>query len=295
MKVEKVDFSLLGAQAPQGHKTIASFDDGFFGWLITNWAISEEWARNLTYNIGAILREVPDSFLDEDQAARIAREILTSSYAASTKKKKLTALERYMTYLGRPIKFKKPRDNARCPEYLDQGQMGRLIRVAATYQEMALVTLYCATGMRLSEAIQLDIRDLDFERKNIRVRHAKMDKQREIPMSDQLERVLRAYLSTLPFENRRPSDPLFRSTRGKRMARRTVDKVIKRLADRAGLHGVHTHVLRHSFATAWVDNDGDVLHLKDILGHSQIMMTERYWHLNTSKKKEAFKKAAPKL
>jgi len=242
-----------------------------------------------------MLRELPDPILDERKAASLVGRIMVSKLSKSAKRHYIVALEHYMNYLGKPIKFKKPRDTLRCPVYLNQAQMGKLIRASKNYREVAILTTFCTTGVRLNELVSLDMGDLDFERKNIRIRTAKMDKQREIPMTGQLERVLMAYLGTIPLEERRSNDPVFQSICGKRIAPRTVAKIVDQVATRAGLDGVHPHVLRHSFATAWVDNDGDQFHLKDLLGHSDIKMTERYWHLNTGKKKEAFKKAAPKL
>ncbi len=79
--------------------------------------------------------------------------------------------------------------------------------------------------------------DLDFERKNIRIRTAKMDKQREIPMTGQLERVLMAYLGTIRPEERRANTPVFRSIGGWKVAPRTVAKIVDRVASRAGTEG----------------------------------------------------------
>lgn len=282
------------AQDSDGRKTGAS-SDGFYGWLITRKGLSENWARNLNYNLGKMLRGLSDPVLDEKKAESLVGRIMVSKLSKSAKRHYIVALEHYMDYLGKPVKFKKPRDTLRCPVYLNQAQMGALIRASRNYREMAILTTFCTTGVRLNELVCLDVGDLDFERKNIRIRTAKMDKQREIPMTGQLERVLMAYLGTIPPQERRPSDPVFRSIQGKRIAPRTVAKIVDQVATRAGLEGVHPHVLRHSFATAWVDNEGDQFHLKDLLGHSDIKMTERYWHLNTKSKAEAFARAAPRL
>lgn len=295
MSDDRIDFGILYAPATDVNKPSASTNDAFYRWLLTERGVSERWAREIRYIIGKILREMPDLILDEKKATDLVGIILTSKLSKSTKRHYLRAIEHYMAYLGRPMKFKKPRDTLRCPVYLTQAQMGRLIRASKNYKEMAILTFFCTTGVRLGELVHTDLRDLDFQRKIVRIRTAKMDKQREIPMSDQLERVLMAYLATVPADKRKPSDPLFRSNRGDRIAPRTVGTIVEQASRRAGLEGVHPHVLRHSFATAWVDNGGDQFHLKDLLGHSDIKMTERYWHLNTKSKTEAFARAAPRL
>lgn len=109
--------------------------------------------------------------IDEEKAKKIALKVLTSKFSKSTKRHYLRALEHHMAYLGKPMKFKKPHDTMRCPEYLDQAQMSKLIRASRNYREMAVLTLFCTTGVRLGELVNIDIKDLDLERKNIRVHH----------------------------------------------------------------------------------------------------------------------------
>ncbi len=86
--------------------------------------------EEIRYIIGKILREVPDLIIDRRKATDLVGIVLTSKLSKSTKRHYLRAIEHHMAYIGKPMKFKKPRDTTRCPVYLTQAQMGKLIRAS---------------------------------------------------------------------------------------------------------------------------------------------------------------------
>jgi integrase/recombinase XerD len=297
MKYDTPNFGLLMGQDHPQDKTSARhiFDERFYNWLLLERGMGAEWARNLTWMLGRDLRTVADPNLNEEAAKALALSLMTSKMAKATVRHHLTVLEYYMTYLGRPMKFKKPRATNRSLHFLSQEQLTTLIRATRDMREFTIIAVFAQTGARLNEVRMLDIKDLDFEKHLVHIRHAKLDKERDVPMSATLERVLKNYLAAMSSHEKRPDEPLFRSIRGDRISTHALGLMVKSIGDRAGLPNVHPHALRHSFATAWVENGGDPFNLQAVLGHEDIKMTRRYWHYNTKAAHEAFQKAAPKM
>jgi site-specific recombinase XerD len=298
MLSETVDFGLLtgrDTERKEKKKNQTGWDESFANWLVIERCISKKEAIHTAYRLRVILALGDGPLLNEDKARELAGRILQMKSAKGTIRHNLYALERYMEYLGMPVKFKKPRATVRCPKYLNQGQLRALIHVVNDYREYALIATFIYTGARLNEVCMLNVGDVDFGRKIITVRHAKMNKDREIPLDPSLERVLKAYLSRQAKDHLRQKAPLFWSLRKQRISPHAVWQIIKKVAIRAGLPDVHPHVLRHSFATAWAENGGDVFHLQDVLGHSDITMTQRYWHVNSNSRRIAFERGAPRL
>lgn len=299
MQPEVIDFGLIRSQdTPQvtGLPTTAKYDTSFANWLIANTGLSPNEAKNTAYRIKHLSQDsMPSS--KEDAAKLGLRVMLDETKAKSTKYGYLYAIERWMAYIGLPVKFAhKPRATARCPVFLNQAQLNQLIRASRDYKEYAILATFIFTGARCNEVRMLDVGDVDFAQRLIHIRHAKRDKERYVPLDPSLERVLRAYLSRFPTGQTASDCPLFKGNdQGGRIARENLSRTVKKIAERAGLEGVHPHVLRHSFATAWVDNGGDIFTLQKVLGHADIRMTLRYWHYNQSAAIKAWGKAAPKL
>ncbi len=221
--------------------------------------------------------------------------MLDPKLAKSTKRGYLYSIERWMEYLGISVKFAhKPKGGAKCPNYLDQDQLRELIHAAKDYREFTVLATFIYTGARLNEVRNINLGDIDFAQKHIHIRVAKRDKERIVPLDPALERVLRAYIARLPQGSCKPSSPLITTARGGRISDKWLGEMVKRIGDRIGLH-IHPHMLRHSFASAWVENGGDVFNLQVVLGHSDIGMTRRYWHFNDKAMKAAWERGGPKL
>lgn len=236
-------------------------------------------------------------FPKKEDAEALAFKILRAEWSKSYKRNLLTGLEHYMEFVGEPVHFKKPTKGKRSPRYLTQDELKKLVRTARNYREFALLTVFCTTGMRLNEVRMLDIGDLDFSRRTVLVRCAKLDKQREVPMSEDCERVLKAYLEKYhPKDDRSPSTPVFKSIRRNRISPHSLSEIVRKCGKRAEIaQGVSPHVLRHSFATAMIGNGCDLFHLSDILGHSNIETTTIYLHINNEARRQAFEKGVPRI
>jgi site-specific recombinase XerD len=259
--------------------------------------LSEKWAKNTAWYVNRLLTRENIPFPEKEDAEALAFKILRSELSKSHKRNTLKAIEHYMEYVGKPVHFKKPTKGKRLPRYLTQDELKKVVRTSRNYREFAVLTLFCTTGMRLNEVRMLNIGDLDFSRKMITVRCAKLSRDREVPMSQDCERVLKAYLEKY-FDKTRmlPNMPIFESNRGNRISPHALAEVVRKCARRAEIgQSVSPHVLRHSFATAMIGNGCDLFHLSDILGHSNIETTAIYLHVNNEARRMAFDRGVPRI
>ncbi len=152
-------------------------------------------------------------------------------------------------------------------------------RSADVARDRAVVLLFLDTGVRLSELVGMSVADIDLVEGRCRVM-GKGSKERVVPVGGRARRAIRA--SLLARGSVSPDDPLFVGRRGDRLTPRAVQQLVRRLARAAGLaQRCSPHVLRHSFARAFLANGGDVFSLQRILGHSpaSLQVTRRYVRL----------------
>ncbi len=161
-------------------------------------------------------------------------------------------------------------------------------------RDLALVLLMIDTGMRLSEVAGLSVADVDLIEGRCRVM-GKGSRERVVPIGRRTRKALRGWLSA-----RRPgpvaTSPLFTGTRGSRLSARGIHQLVHRLASRAGIETrCSPHILRHSFARAFLTNGGDVFSLQRILGHSprSIQVTRRYVELLDEDLRAVHREASP--
>lgn len=193
----------------------------------------------------------------------------------------------YGTTLGRKdyiprLPFgKKPK---RIPVVLSRDEVLKLLQcIPARNQRMLLTTMY-ATGMRVGEAVQLRVTDIDSRRMTILVGRGKGNKQRLVPLSSKLLTELRLFWKTHRnpvwlFPGRRPAQPLTAPT---------VGAILRRVKLRTGLkRRFSTHTLRHTFATELLEAGVDLFSIQKILGHRSLSTTALYTHVRRSHLQEA--------
>lgn len=268
----------------------------FADWMLVKKGISALTVKHNVCYANFLMRKHNAPFPNKEDAQKIALWILNSDYSKSYQKHLLSALELYMEYSGQPIKFWKPKPTKRSPKYLTQEQLKKLIRGARDYRDFAMLIMFCTTGVRLNELRMMNVGDLDLEHALMTVRHAKRDKDREVPLSLDCVKVMAIYVQKYHSKKSKPSDPLFISQRGSRWSAHAIESCVDRCAERAGLGGmVSPHILRHSFATAMISNGCDVFHLSNILGHSNMTTTSIYLHVNNDAKRAALERGVPKF
>jgi len=191
-----------------------------------------------------------------------------------------------------------PRTPSRFPEIITKEQARRLLRAALRNswtgkRNAAMLTMFLDTGMRLSELIGLNLEDVDLRTLTIRIRSGKGDKERHVYIGRALLRSIRRWLDVRGFHEE--GTPFFLTKAGSRLGLRNVERIVERIAERAGLNGVRItpHILRHTFATHYIQNGGDPFSLQRILGHSDIKTTMIYVNLAGVGLQEAHAKASP--
>lgn len=187
----------------------------------------------------------------------------------------------------------------RLPKYLNLEQARKIQEVfnitnsRFPLRDNMIITMFIHTGMRLSELININVQDIDFYGKSIRV-VGKNNKERTIYINKILMQKLEKYLKWKNRDNKIISleEPLFINKNGKRLAIDGVENICKKAFKLIGLgeYGYTTHTLRHTAATIIYKYTNDIFLLKEFLGHSCIEATEIYIHVNNIKVKEAIEK-----
>lgn len=143
-------------------------------------------------------------------------------------------------------------------------------------RDVAIILVLFDTGIRAQELCDLTIADYDQERGRLHIRHGKGDKQRFVVMGNRTRKAIWRYLTTRP--KAKQKDPLF-SAGANSINSDNLRKMLKQIGENAGVKGVHPHKFRHTFAINFLRNGGNVLLLKELLGHESLEMVTVYVHL----------------
>jgi tyrosine recombinase XerD len=163
-------------------------------------------------------------------------------------------------------------------------------------RDRALLELLYGSGVRISEAVGLDVDDLDLEEGFARV-SGKGGKTRVVPMGDYARRAVEAYLVRARPELSgagRGGPALFLNARGGRLSRQGAWMVLRAAAERAGLKNVSPHTLRHSFATHLLDGGADVRVVQELLGHASVTTTQVYTLVTVQMLREVYATSHPR-
>jgi integrase/recombinase XerC len=161
-----------------------------------------------------------------------------------------------------------------------------------TARDIAVVLLLYGCGLRISEALDLNMRDMPHDDSLTVV--GKGGKTRMVPVLPAVREALDAYLSTCPHA-RTPDGPLFVGVRGGRLSARVVQKRVQELRLALGLPRETTpHALRHSFATHLLSAGGDLRTIQELLGHASLSTTQRYTDVDSARLLDVYRKAHPR-
>ena len=227
--------------------------------------------------------------------------------ASASVNRRLSALRSYYRYaLKRGLvdtdptyNIQGPKRKKSLPQFLKEAEMDRLLdrrMWTNTYKDVlarTIIIAFYSTGIRVSELIGLDIKDINFITRELKVT-GKRNKQRVIPYGEELETTLKDYL------HRRNSEigaceALFVTEKGERVTDTLVRTMVKtNLAKVSTLKKKSPHVLRHTFATAMLNNKAGLGSVKKLLGHKNIATTEIYTHVTFEQLKETYKEAHPR-
>ena len=164
------------------------------------------------------------------------------------------------------------------PVVLSVPEVRELLRNTPDLRDKALMGVLYDGGLRKGEALVLELSDLDFDRGCILIRQAKGRKDRYVPFSVNMQKVMRRYLETC-----RPSRYVFERSCGVQMSREWPTKVLEKAVKRTSIiKHVHCHTLRHSFATHLLEHGIDIRNIQQWLGHTNLGTTARYLNVATA-------------
>jgi integrase/recombinase XerD len=170
-----------------------------------------------------------------------------------------------------------PHPKCKLPEVLDESEIQSILSLSRNLRYKMLFTLIYSSGLRISEALDLKLSDIDFLRKQIHVRTSKNGHDRYTILSDKAVYLLKYYINRY-----NPKSYLFfvLKDKDKKMPKRHCQQVFKDLVKSANIKkNVHVHTLRHSFATHLLEHNTNIFYIMKLLGHSSIKSTLTYLHL----------------
>jgi site-specific recombinase XerD len=182
--------------------------------------------------------------------------------------------------------FHNPKQPKKLPVFLVESELRKLLEAPDQgdwkgVRDHALIVTFAFTGLRLQELVGLNVDDVSFERKSLRVL-GKGAKERIVPMNARVCDAISRYLAVRIFTE---TDALFLNYRLQRLSPRGIEKIIRQCVIRAGItkRKISPHKLRHTFATLLHHKGVDLLEIQSLLGHADISSTQIYTHTSSSK------------
>ena len=246
--------------------------------------------------------------VDADLIRDWMESMMDKGCSATTIQRRLSALRSFYRFgLTRGYVTKNPargivgpKRSRPLPQFLRESEMNHLlddVPVGDSYRELLayiIVLVFYSTGMRLAELVGLDDDNIDFDTRVIKVL-GKGSKQRLIPFADELEEGLKIYVARRDAEVVRKDKAFFVDQRGQRVKRGAVQNSVRAsLSKVTSMKKRSPHVLRHTFATAMLNNEAGLESVKKLLGHESLSTTEIYTHTTFEQLKKIYDKAHPR-
>jgi integrase/recombinase XerC len=249
--------------------------------------------------------------------------------ARSSVARKLSGLRTFVRYLRREEIIEHdptamavaPKRDQTIPTHLSEPEIERLIETPNTgdplgRRDRAILELFYASGLRLSELVAIDLEDLNLSGRMVRVM-GKGGKERLVPFNQSALTAIKAWMkdraairvgirepATLRLRSgqagsakshRAVKDPLFVNFRGTRLTGRSVDRLLRRYVAQCSTRmGISPHALRHSFATHLLQRGADLRAIQELLGHARLSTTQRYTHVNAAQLIDVYRKSHPR-
>ena len=234
--------------------------------------------------------------------------LMDEGRSETTENRKLSSLRSFYRFLLRRkeitvnpmLKVVGPKKKKPLPSFVREKDMDRLLDECSFgegfegYRDRTILEMFYATGMRLSELIGLNDADVDFSAKLIKVT-GKRNKQRLIPFGNELAEDLHLYIKVRNEVMPQGAEAFFVLKDGKRMYPMAVYRIVKRNLSRVvSLKKRSPHVLRHTFATAMLNDSAELRSVKELLGHESLATTEIYTHATFEELKKVYEQAHPR-
>ncbi len=237
------------------------------------------------------------AYLAKLQQSGKARRSIARSLSA------MKALARLHQRLGEPVpewlfSVRGPKLEQRLPQFFSVEETGRLLAAPEDAtplgrRDRALFELIYASGLRVSEAVSLDLQDLSLTGREVRV-CGKGGRERIVPFGRSAEKALRIYLGEARGLLARGGDALFLNRRGGRITARSVRRILEEYERMVGLARRGPHSLRHSFATHLLEGGADLRAVQELLGHRSLSSTQIYTHVQAGRMRTVYRRAHPR-
>ncbi|WP_455585099.1 tyrosine recombinase XerC [Bacteroides sp.] len=234
--------------------------------------------------------------------------LMDRGYTSTSVNRKLSSLRSFYKFLLKkgevavdPLrKITGPKNKKPLPFFLKENEMNRLLDDTdfgegfEGCRDHLIIEVFYATGIRLSELIGLDDKDVDFSASLLKVT-GKRNKQRLIPFGDELKEEMLKYVNVRNEQVLKKDGAFFVRKNGERLYNNLVYNLVKRnLSKVVTLKKRSPHVLRHTFATTMLNNEAELGAVKELLGHSSLATTEIYTHTTFEELKKVYKQAHPR-
>ena len=275
---------------------------------------------------GVTIDALEPSHLDLGAIRAFMADMYRQGHARTSVARKLSALRAFSRYLRREGWIENdpaalavgPKREQKIPAHLSIDEMSRLLEMpdvstALGRRDRAILELFYASGLRLSELVSVDLEEVNLRARMVRVM-GKGAKERLVPFNNSTEDSIRAWLADRAVLRqsgkpkaqdptpkaqsprlRAQSEPLFVNFRGARLTGRSVQRLVARyVAACSTRFGISPHALRHSFATHLLERGADLRAIQELLGHVQLSTTQRYTHVNSAQLLDVYRKAHPR-
>lgn len=272
------------------------------------------------------ISELSPSDLDLSSVRAYLADLNRAGRARTSVARRLSALRTFMKYLRREELMEHdpaalvvaPKRDQTIPTHLSEAEITTLIETPNTgdplgRRDRAILELFYASGLRLSELVGIDLDDLNLPSRMLRVM-GKGGKERLLPFNHSASDAIRAWMTDRALilqsrggsraalrktkteeRSKKVSDPLFLNFRGTRLSGRSVHRMLRRyMALCSTRMGVSPHALRHSFATHLLQRGADLRAIQELLGHSRLSTTQRYTHVNAAQLIDVYRKSHPR-
>jgi integrase/recombinase XerC len=246
----------------------------------------------------------PDD-LDMTSVRMHVSQLNSAGRARASVARKLSGLKTFVRYLRREEVIEHdptalavaPKRDQTIPVFLSEPEVTRLIETPNTgdplgRRDRAILELFYASGLRLSELVAIDLEDVNMTGRMVRVM-GKGRKERLLPFNQSAADAIRAWMKDRARIAK--SNALFVNYRGRRIAARSVDRLIRKYVAQCSTRmGISPHALRHSFATHLLQRGADLRAIQELLGHAALSTTQRYTHVNAARLIDVYRTSHPR-
>ena len=246
--------------------------------------------------------------INKEDVSNYLKYLYDLKLSKSSISRKLSSLRSFYNYLLKKeiinknyfSMIKNPKKNSSLPKFVKEEEIDKMFTIPDTrtwigIRNLLIIRMLYATGLRVSELVNIKINDINIADHTIRVL-GKGSKERIVVFGYHTEAALNDYLN----RGRRQVDfhgspYLFLNKDGNRLSTRYIRKIIDDIIFKASIeHHVSPHMLRHTFATGMLNNGADLVSVKDLLGHESLNTTSIYTHVSDEKIKEVYNMAHPR-